>query len=77
MKLCCKQEEMHNRTHRQRTRTKEHKQDRMMLGREHTSHCEKREDRGHEGEVRQRAGREDWVGVHMVRVLLKTAGSVS
>lgn len=38
---------------------------------------EKKKEKGHEGEGRQRAGREDWVRVHLVRVLLKTAGSVS
>lgn len=34
-------------------------------------------ERGQEGEGRQRAGREVWVRVHLLRVLLKSAGSVS
>jgi len=48
-----------------------------ILGRKHTSQCEEKKDRGCEGEGRQRAGREDWVRVHLVRVFLKSEGSVS
>lgn len=38
---------------------------------------EKEKEKGHEGEGRQRAGRDDWVRVLLVMVRLKTAGSVS
>lgn len=69
IKLFCKYNKMRNSTH-----TKEHKQDRMMLGREHMWQCD---EKGKEGEGRQRAGREDWVRVHLVRVFLKTVASAS